>query len=234
MMSMVFHPETDGATECANHVIDNILQAVVKPDQSDWEKKLPMVEFAMNLSHNKSTEFAPFELNYRYLPTLKGLLNTTTTGLKPGIQAYTEEAQENLRQTHFANRSHREDPDFKQGDRVWLLTANLSMPKGQARKLLPLFIGPFTITEAWPDKSNYQLDLPQDMKQRNIHNIFHVHLLRPFFDNDTELCPGREAKHYYDYGEPDDLEWVVDKIVRHHWTGKKIKFNVRWSLGDTT
>jgi hypothetical protein len=66
MMSTVFHPETDSATEHANRVIDNILQAVVKPDQSDWEEKLPMVEFAMNLLHNKSTGFAPFELNYGY------------------------------------------------------------------------------------------------------------------------------------------------------------------------
>jgi hypothetical protein len=51
-----------------------------------------MVEFAINSSHNKSTGFAPFELNYGYMLTLKGLLNTTTTGLKPGIQAYVEKA----------------------------------------------------------------------------------------------------------------------------------------------
>jgi hypothetical protein len=89
------------------------------------------------------------------------------------------------------------------------------MPKGQARKLLPLFIGPFTITEAWPDKLNYQLDLLQEMKQRNIHNMFHVRLLRLFFDNDIELFPRREAKHFYDYGEPDNSEWVVDEIVGH-------------------
>jgi hypothetical protein len=95
-MSTTFHPETDGTTEPANQVINNILCAIVKPDQTDWADKLPIAEFAINSSHNKSTRFAPFEVNYGYLPTLQGLLDTISDDVKPGICTYTDKAREHL------------------------------------------------------------------------------------------------------------------------------------------
>jgi hypothetical protein len=72
------------------------------------------------------------------------------------------------------------------------------------------------------------------MKSRHIRNRFHADRLRPFLENDETSFPGREAKFYYDYGVPEDEEWYVDAIVGHTWQGRKIKFNVQWSLGDTT
>jgi hypothetical protein len=146
-MSTTFHPETDGATERANQVINNILHTLIKPDQMDWANKLPMAEFTINSLHNKSTGFAPFEVNYRYLPTLQGLLDTIPDDVKPGIHAYADKACEHLRQahdsiitswvfqTHYTNQLCWEEPDLKVGDRVWLSTENLAMPKGWARKL---------------------------------------------------------------------------------------------------
>jgi hypothetical protein len=41
---------------------------MVRPDQLDWPKHLPMVEFTLNSSVSKSTGFAPFELMYGYIP----------------------------------------------------------------------------------------------------------------------------------------------------------------------
>ena len=43
LMSMVFHPQTNGATERANRSIAQILQIVVNNDQKDWSRKCPMV-----------------------------------------------------------------------------------------------------------------------------------------------------------------------------------------------
>ena len=48
------------------------------------------------------------------------------------------------------------------------------------------------------------------------------------------MFPGREAKHLYDYGVPEDEEWYIDAIIGHTWQGNKIRFHVQWSLGDTT
>lgn len=246
MMSTSFHPQTDGVTERMNRVVNSILRAVIKPDQSDWYTKLPMVEFAINSSVNKSTGFTPFELNYGYIPTLRGLLDRVPTSFKPGVRHYAEKAQSHLltahdaiiaarvSQTYQANKHRRKEPTYQVGDRVWLSTEYLAMPKGRVRKLMPKFIGPFNITRADKHTSNYQLELPEEMKSRHILNRFHADRLRPYLENDEALFPGREAKYFYDYGTPEDEEWYVDAIIGHAWQGRRIKFNVQWSLGDTT
>ena len=246
MMSTSFHPQTDGATERMNRVVNSILRAVIRPDQSDWCEKLPMVEFAINSAENKSTGHAPFELNYGYLPTLRGLIDRVPAAFKPGVRHYAEKAQSYLleahdaiiaarvNQTYHANRRRRREPTYNIGDRVWLSTEFLAMPKGRVRKLMPKYIGPFAITRVDERTSNYQLELPGEMKSRHIRNWFHADRLRPYLENDDTLFPGREAKFYYDYGTPEDEEWYVDAIIGHAWRGRRITFNVQWSLGDTT
>ena len=39
---------------------------------------------------------------------------------------------------------------------------------------------------------------------------------------------------FYDFGNPDDAEWLVDEIVAHKWEGRRIQFLVKWNLGDST
>ena len=68
LMSTVFHLQTDGATERANRSIAQILSTVVSNDQRDRSDKCPMVEFAINSRVNTTTGYAPFKLNYRYMP----------------------------------------------------------------------------------------------------------------------------------------------------------------------
>ena len=69
MMSMAFHPQTDGATERANQSIGQILQVMIEPNQSDWVEKIPLMEFDINSNISSLTGFAPFELNYGFIPT---------------------------------------------------------------------------------------------------------------------------------------------------------------------
>ncbi len=47
-----------------------------------------------------------------------------------------------VNQTHYANLSWQQEPDFEVGDMVYLSTKNLSVLKGRARKLVPKYIGP--------------------------------------------------------------------------------------------
>ena len=70
LMSTPFHPQTDGASECSIRTIAQILCSMISPDQRDWAEKVPMVEFAINLSVSGSTGFAPFELTYGYMPRM--------------------------------------------------------------------------------------------------------------------------------------------------------------------
>jgi hypothetical protein len=55
-----------------------------------------MAELAINSLYNKYTRFAPFEVNYGYLPTLQGLLDTVPDDVKPDIHAYMDKAHEHL------------------------------------------------------------------------------------------------------------------------------------------
>ena len=68
LMSMAFHPQTDGATEQAKRSIAQILQTIVDNDQKHWSEKCSMAEFTINSSVNTTTGYAPFELNYGYMP----------------------------------------------------------------------------------------------------------------------------------------------------------------------
>ena len=68
LMSTVFHPQTDKASECSIRTIMQILCSMILPNQKDWAEKVPMVEFTINSSVSGSTGFAPFKLTYGYVP----------------------------------------------------------------------------------------------------------------------------------------------------------------------
>ena len=62
--SSAYHPQTDGQSEIANLTIIDLLKAyVTEVDQKDqWEKYLPLVEYAYNNTVHTSTGKAPFEI----------------------------------------------------------------------------------------------------------------------------------------------------------------------------
>lgn len=99
---------------------------------------------------------------------------------------------------------------------------------------MPRFIGPYKILVAEPGTSNYELDLPEALTKRRIHPRFHVSRLRPHTKNSDERFPNREVEVYYDFGDDPETEWVVEEITGHRWSGKKLHFQVKWSLGDST
>lgn len=218
---------------------------MIQPDQRDWSNKIPMTEFALNSAISNSSGFAPFELNYGYMPSMNpGIIPEPSK--VPGVKQFVAQALQNLadahdaiiesrvRQTHNANRRRRDDDKFREGDLVYVSTSDLSLPKGRATKLLPKYIGPFKILDAQTSTSSYRIELPTQLRARRLHDRFHRSKLRPYQANDDALFPHRESHASYDFGTPDDQEWLVDEIVAHKWDNKKLSFHVRWNLGDTT
>lgn len=244
-MSTAFHPQTNGVTERANRSIGQMMRSMVKPDQKDWVEKLPMIEFAINASISAATGFAPFELIGGYMPST--LREFTSQNKAPhGVKAFAEQALLNLAEAHDsiiearvfstvqANKHRREDPIIKVGSLVYLSTKNLSLPKGRATKLLPKFVGPYRVQKALPQCSDYELELPEVLAARRVHNRFHVSLLRPYAESSDTLFPNRSTPGPYDFGAPAEDEWLVDSILAHRWTGNTVDFHVKWNLGDTT
>jgi len=77
LMSTLFHPQMDGAMERANRSIGQMFQALIKPDQRNWVKKSPLIEFVINASIRNATALAPFEINYGYMPTMMKEMRAT-------------------------------------------------------------------------------------------------------------------------------------------------------------
>ncbi|MCO5566689.1 hypothetical protein L7F22_020367 [Adiantum nelumboides] len=62
--SSSYHPETDGQSEIVNSIILDLLKCYVSDKQTEWEKYLPLVEFAYNNTIHSSTGKAPFKVIY--------------------------------------------------------------------------------------------------------------------------------------------------------------------------
>jgi hypothetical protein len=67
-----------------------------------------------------------------------------------------------------------------------------------------------------------------------LHDRFHRSKLRPYHANDDALFPHREAHVFYDFGTPDDREWLVDEIIDHKWDKGQLFFHIHWNMGDFT
>lgn len=247
LMSSAYHPQTDGATERANRTIGTMLRSMVDTTQTDWYFKLPFVEYALNASVSKSTGYAPFELNYGFIPPSLRIVHPNIPF--EGVTSFARHARLNLMQAHDliiearmnssanVNKHRNATPtDYKPGKLVYLSTKNLSIPQGLARKLVPKFIGPFKIIKEYPNTSTFKLDLPPSMK---IHPNFHSSLLKPFILNDDNIFPHRSNLWAYTLDLSQDQEWEVDAIISHYRSNKTKKnhnlhFIVAWSNGDIT
>ncbi|MCO5555626.1 hypothetical protein L7F22_009171 [Adiantum nelumboides] len=60
--SSSFHPQTDGQSEIANLVVLDLLKSYISDQKTQWERYLPLVEFAYNNTIHSSTGKAPFEI----------------------------------------------------------------------------------------------------------------------------------------------------------------------------
>ena len=238
-MSTAYHPQTDGNTERVNRVMEDMLRHLVMSDSSKWDIVLPMVEFAINNSHHDSIKTTPFMLNYGRNPNSP--LSTVVSHLKKDKTLQLPEYVESLRQAQitakiqlqaaqqrqkaYADRNRREVV-HKVGDKVLLSTKNIKINMAGTSKLLPQYVGPFTVT-AQVNPVAYRLELPARM---NIHDVFHVSLLKPYLDDGRYQPPQAVMID----GTP---EWQVHKVhgMRTRVTGTRskrrewIEYHIEWT-----
>ena len=119
------------------------------------------------------------------------------------------------------------------GDRVYLSTKNLALPKGRAKKLLPKFIGPYKVVEAHTTTSMVTLELRPELTAWRVHPTFHMSLLRAHVPNDDARFLHQDMKAYYNFGAADEPEWFIDEILAHFWVDPMgLELQVRWTLGN--
>jgi hypothetical protein len=240
-MSSAFHPETDGQTERANRTLEDMLRSYVNIYQDDWDEYLASAEIAYNNSINASTNETPFYLNSGqhpnlalsfaiksknnvYIPSVNEMIENMNTALQHA-KISLQQAQQ--RQKHYADQ-HRRDIQFVVGDKVMLSTNNLSS-LNKAPKLLPKYIGPYSIKRVISSVA-YELDLPSNMK---IHPTFHVSKLKSYNENDSNIFPNRDQvirppPDIIDDHEEYEVDKIFDKRERKYGRGKRIEYLVLW------
>lgn len=239
-MSTAFHPQTDGQTEVYNRILEDMLRHYVSPYLDDWDKWLPCAQFAINNAFVESIGCTPSFLNFGRHPRtplsvfLQQQISSrsqtaevpSATDLATALQQRTARARELLlnsrnRMKQVADKS-RSEVHFQVGEQVLLNTKNLSFKGRSCRKLLPRWIGPFTIS-ATVGSVAYKLDLPPSV---NIHPVFHVSLLRKYYPSARKPPP--PPPEVVDGEE----EYVVERILDHRVSkrrGRKKFFLVRWA-----
>jgi hypothetical protein len=186
LMSSAYRPQTDGQTERMNRVLEEMLRSFTAPSAANWDKLLPMAEFAVNNAVNRSTGSSPFFLNYGRHPGTpfnKGLPGRYR--MHPAAKGNTDDLREALlraksamdtaqqRQAAQYNRN-KVDLQLSPGQLVLLSTKNLR--SGPFQKLQPRWIGPFRV-DKHIGKNAFKLILPPNLP---VHDVFHVSLLRPY------------------------------------------------------
>jgi transposase InsO family protein len=143
-LSTAFHPQTDGATERINAMVEEYLRIYVCYDQSNWKRILPMAELALNTRTPASTGLSPFFLAHGYDPSPFELTEELDQ-LHEGPVRSPLQAGENIAKTlkeaydwakaalayaqqeaeRQANRQRSPAPLYKKDDLVWLSLRNI-------------------------------------------------------------------------------------------------------------
>jgi hypothetical protein len=236
-MSTAFHPQTDGQTEKANQTLESILRAFVDHRQTNWDLLLSSAEFAYNNSTNASTGFSPFFFNAGFHPRVPASLLRPASCPVPSVSAFVESQSAALslvqdalskaqtRQAMNADR-HRRDHDFSIGDQVLLNAEDIVVAvdrNRRSKKLLPRFIGPYTIVEQRSPVS-FRVELPPTMK---IHDVFHVDRFRHYLPSPEALGPRAPARPPPDIID-DEEEWEVEAILDDAQRNNRREYLIKW------
>ncbi|MBW0494802.1 hypothetical protein O181_034517 [Austropuccinia psidii MF-1] len=80
------------------------------------------------------------------------------------------------------------EPDFKEGEQVWMSTLNLNNPKGP-NKMRESFVGLFTIIKLI-GKNAVEVRLTEELSWK--HPVFPVSLVKPYFQIEEDRLPSRK------------------------------------------
>ena len=225
---MVFHPQTDGQTECQNQTLEKYLRAYVVYQQDDWGTWLPTAKFTYNNSFHPTLGCLPFyALQGADLVIQQWLVKEMDANIPAAkeqaeamatMRADVEVQWVHARCTQAIYANWKTKPQvFNSGDMVWLLGHNLKT-QWLNKKLDFKFIGPFKVKDRVGTQM-YHLELPHTIK---VHPVFHVSLL--------ELCKG---SNYPNKCPPPEVigneeEYEVEEILDSRHQCGHVQYLVKW------
>lgn len=248
-MSTAYHPQTDGQSEKANDIVGTWLRAFAREsEQTEWDRMLPIAEFAYNSTSQASTGKTPFELDLGYHPrwpldlmiqtVVETPRSSTAVDFATRQQHNLQQAKDSLirardAQKELYDRQHLPH-DFAIGDSVYLDTRDLPITyanntEERSRKLQDRFAGPFEIVAASASPNAWVLNTPGAWK---VHQPFNVSRFKKD-TSDTDRQHHPPAMVHTARGS----EYMLEKIVAREKQGNRWMYKVRWTgyeeLDDT-
>ena len=198
-LSTAYHPETDGASEHTNKMVNQALQYHIEWNQLGWAHALPRIWFDLMNTVNKSVGFTPFQLHMGCSPhVIPPLIPTKSSSTVADIDVWhvirkletdVFEAQDNLLKAKLLQavnaKKHRTLTfPFTVGSCIGLSTLHRCTEykaKGEKcmEKFMPHHDGPYTIVDTDEQHSTVTLDLPNST---NIFPTFHMSQVIPYIE----------------------------------------------------
>ena len=203
-----------------------------------WDDHLPLIEFAYNNTYHSSIGMAPYEALYgRPCRTplcwaeaderkLMGLDIVQLTSEKVDL------IKQNLKVAQDRQKSYsdlkRRDIEYQVGDKVFLKVSPWRgvLRFGKKGKLAPRYIGPYEVIERIGLVA-YRLALPPELAQ--IHNVFHVSMLRRYRSNPSHVLQSQLVELDPDLTYEEEPIQILDHGVRQLRSKEIPMVKVQWS-----
>ena len=241
-MSTSRHPQTDGASEIMNRMVENYLRCYCNYHQNDWDELLPAAEYAYNSAVSEDLGMSPFEMDLGWNPKSPLDMLCSTSDKNETVEEFKLKLKESLNDAVYAYKvakagqsarsSFKYKPHaYKVGDKLWINKSLFkdAYAKSQASdKLTAKRFGPFTV-QSLIGKNAVKLELPHHLKIHNVVNVIHT---VPYFDQPAEIGVSVPPKPNPVPTMKGD-EYVVEKILKHRRKGKGFQF-LTLMKGDPT
>ena len=193
-LASTHHPQTNGLTERMNRTLINMIKKMTQHRTHEWDLKLPLFEFAYNITPHSTTGVSPFMANQGYLPSTPASLlaaSTTQTHASIGIKQFIdnirkeylrihkiiqEEEQKAKRQIEARLQTRRGNPQYYPGDEVLVYWSPFETYNTQPRKHRFRYEGPFKVIDVINQHCVTLHRLPPRMP--NTINVEYIHLYR--------------------------------------------------------
>ncbi|KAK8501513.1 hypothetical protein V6N12_041447 [Hibiscus sabdariffa] len=219
-LGTAFHLQIDGQSERVIQILEDMHRVCVIDFDRNWEKSIPLVEFAYNNSYQTSIQMAPFEALYGRrcrTPLCWSELGENKI-LGPQMIQDTEKLvqiiHDRLKQAFDRQKAYadtkRRDIRYDVGDKVFLKVSPWKKVLRFSRKgkLSSRYIGPFEILER-VGLMAYRLALPPEFDKT--HNIFHVSMLRRYRSDPSHVLEPEEVELNPDLSYEEELVMILDR-----------------------
>ena len=193
-LSVAYHPQTDGQTEQFHSTLLQMLRCFVNQYHSDWAEHIPALLHAYHNTIHSSTGFTPHRLLFGWCPRdLRAPLSSDAQSRDPEVEQWLRDRRSELARAQVSMeaarqamiRAHRASCNahvYHPGDLVKVSTRVLPVrcTSTQVPKLLPKYIGPFTVASC--NDKVVSLHLPKAYEL--VHAKFSVEDIRPWLHSD--------------------------------------------------